>query len=93
MSREQHSVAFLAKNPNHAVPVLEFTDGHGKHCCMFESTGIVAFLADSVAPPSAGLVPSVGSVRERADFSKWMWFCGNWMDSLLWNIRQHGEGP
>lgn len=90
LAGEAQSPAFVAKNPNHAVPVVEFTDSAGKPCVMFESCGIVQFLADALGP--GVLAPRVGPTAERAEFEKWVWFAGSWMDQLLWQLRQHAPG-
>ena len=81
---------FLAINPNHAVPALSFTDADGESVTMFESCAIVSFLADSLA--AGRLAPRPGPTKARAEYEKWLWWAGSWMDQLLWQIRQHGKG-
>ena len=90
LAGEGRSASFMALNPNHAVPAVTFTDAAGEQCTMFESAGIVQFLADALAPGQ--LAPVTGPTRQRADYERWMWFAGSWMDQLLWQIRQHGKG-
>ena len=41
----QYSDAFLAKNPNHNVPVLDIAFDDGTHMTLLESAAIVIFLA------------------------------------------------
>mmetsp|Transcript_63881 Transcript_63881/g.178586 ORF Transcript_63881/g.178586 Transcript_63881/m.178586 type:complete len:234 (+) Transcript_63881:67-768(+) len=87
---EGRSQEFLAKNPNHAVPYVELETPVGERICMFESCAIVQFLADACAP--GGLAPAAGLSRARAEYERWMWFAGSWMDQLLWQLRQHAPG-
>jgi len=89
MKGEGHEDWFLAINPNHAVPALSFVDAAGERVVMFESCAIVQFLADSLA--AGHLAPLPGLTKARAEYEKWMWFGGSWMDQLLWQIRQHGK--
>jgi glutathione S-transferase len=57
------SPAFLAKNPNHRVPLLEFPDGRR----LAESNAILCFLAEGTA-----LLPT--DRFERAQNLQWMFF-------------------
>lgn len=82
---EQYAPEFLAKNPNHAVPVLEITRDDGSTQCMLESTAMLVWLADAF--PEVGLAPAPGLSRERADYLQMMHFGGSWMDAMLWEIR------
>jgi glutathione S-transferase len=82
---EQYAPEFLAKNPNHAVPVLEITREDGSEQCMLESTAMVEWLADAFA--EARIAPPPGPSRERADYLQMMYFGGSWMDAMLWEIR------
>ena len=43
----QYSDEFMAKNPNHNVPVLDVEFDDGSHMSMLESAAMVAFLADA----------------------------------------------
>ena len=72
------------------MPALAFVDAAGEPVVMFESCAIVQFLAGSLAP--GRLAPLSGPTKARAEYEKWMWFGGSWMDQLLWQIRQHGPG-
>ncbi len=83
----QYSDAFMAKNPNHNVPVLdiEFTDG--RHMTMLESAAMVVFLAD--AYPEQKLAPAPGPSHERADYLQMLQFGAVTIDMMLWQIRIH----
>ncbi|HEY6556136.1 MAG TPA: glutathione S-transferase family protein [Polyangiaceae bacterium] len=61
---EQRAPAFLARNPNGRVPVLE--DGE---LILWESNAILLYLATKYAGP-APLVPS--DMRDRADVDRWL---------------------
>jgi glutathione S-transferase len=78
---------FLSMNPNHGVPILEirWSDGTRQH--LFESSAMVAFLAD--AYPSAGLAPAPGASKERADYLQMLQFGAITMDMPLWQVRIH----
>ena len=85
---KQYSDTYLARNPNHNVPVLEITFEDGKVVNMLESAAMVAWLADAfpekdLAPPANALSP------ERADYLQMLHFGGSWMDMMLWQIRVH----
>ncbi|UTW08313.1 glutathione S-transferase family protein [Pseudomonas benzenivorans] len=60
---ETQSDAFLAKNPNGKIPVLELEDG----CCLWESNAILNFLAEGSA-----LLPS--EPRLRTQVLQWQFF-------------------
>jgi glutathione S-transferase len=85
----QYTAEFLARNPNHGVPVLEIVWDDGTPQVMIESAAIVAFLAD--AYPEKGLAPAAGRTRERADYLQMLHFCSNWADMMLWQIRIHED--
>jgi glutathione S-transferase len=86
---EQYSPAFLAANPNHAVPVLEMTVGDGRAMTMIESGAMVALLAD--AYPDQRLAPSLSSLCERADYLQMLHFGASSMDMMLWQIEIHED--
>ena len=82
---EQFTPEFLAKNPNHGVPVLEVTYADGTEQTITESLAILTWLADidgRFAPPSENL-------RARADDLQMLALGGAWMVQMLWNIRLH----
>eukprot|EP00439_Symbiodinium_sp_Y106_P025336 s2372_g3.t1 len=87
MRGEGQTEEFLKLNPNHAVPVLQFKDNKGEARVMYESCAMVEFLTDALA--SGDLAPEVGLSAERAEYQKWLWFAGSWMDQLLWQLRLH----
>jgi glutathione S-transferase len=60
---ETHSDAFLAKNPNGKIPVLELEDGS----CLWESNAILNFLADG-----SDFLPS--EPRLRTQVLQWQFF-------------------
>lgn len=90
---EQYRPAALARNPNHAVPVLEITTEAGETFTMIESTAMISFLADlhpekHLAPP-----PQTFSA-ERLDYLQLLHFLGTSMDMMLWQLRlQHDLVP
>ena len=82
---QQFTPEFLAKNPNHGVPVLDVTYTDKTQQTVTESLAILTWLADQddrFAPPSSDL-------RARADYLQVMALGGSWMDQMLWNIRLH----
>ena len=83
----QYSDEFMAKNPNHNVPVLDIAFDDGTHMTMLESAAMVAFLAD--AYPDKQLAPPPGASRERADYLQMLLFGATTMDMMLWQIRIH----
>ena len=83
----QYSEAFMAKNPNHNVPVLDIAFIDGSHMTMLESAAMVAFLAD--AYPEQTLAPAPGPSRERADYLQMLQFGAVTLDMMLWQIRIH----
>jgi glutathione S-transferase len=62
---EQREPAFLLKNPNHRVPVLEDGDFH-----LSESRAIMQYLADKT--PGQSLYPT--EPRARADVNRWLFW-------------------
>lgn len=83
----QYTDAFLAKNPNHNVPVLDIEFDDGTQMTLLESAAMVAFLAD--AYPERNLAPAPGPTRERADYLQMLQFGAVTMDMMLWQIRIH----
>jgi len=82
---EQYSEDFKAKNPSHAVPVLDVTYADGTEQTITESLAIVMWLGDldpRFSPPHA-------DIRARADYLQVLALGGSWMDQMLWNIRLH----
>ena len=87
---EQLSESFTAKNPNHAVPVLDIALGNGETFTMIESGAIVSLLADvyadrGLAPPPAPFSP------QRADYLQMLHFGASWFDMMLWQLRLHND--
>jgi glutathione S-transferase len=88
---EQRAPAFLAKNPNGRVPVLEDGD-----FLLWESVAILRYL---VAKHGAGgLVPS--GVREQADMDRWLFWQGAHLSPALSKVaferiakKLTGQGP
>lgn len=81
----QYTPEFLAKNPNHGVPVLDVTYVNGETQTITESLAILTWLADE----DGRFAPSLGNLKDRADYLQIMALGGSWMDQLLWNIRLH----
>lgn len=86
---EQYAADFLEMNPNHAVPVLQITWGDGSVQNMLESTAMVEWLADAF--PDKQLAPAPGLSHQRADYLQMLQLGGNWMDSMLWQLRMHRD--
>lgn len=85
---DQYCPSYLAKNPNHGVPLLEITLADGGVVRMIESAAMVALLMD--AYPDKGLAPAAHAFSpERADYLQMLHFAGTWMDMMLWQIRIH----
>ncbi len=83
----QYSDEFIAKNPNHNVPVLDIEFNDGSSMTMLESAAMVAFLAD--AYPEKQLAPHPQSTRQRADYLQMLQFGAVTVDTMLWQIRIH----
>ncbi len=85
---EQFAGAFLEKNPNHNVPVLEITLSDGTVHQMLESAAMVQWLVD--AHPEKQLAPAASELSlQRADYLQMLHFGASWMDMMLWQIRIH----
>jgi glutathione S-transferase len=69
------SPAYLALNPNGAIPVL--VDGD---LVLYESAAICLYLADK--HPAAALVPALAT-PERAHCYKWLFWCTNTLQAML----------
>jgi glutathione S-transferase len=76
-SGETKSPAFLAKNPNGRVPVLE-EDGF----VLWESNAILAYLASQQPIPS--LLPT--KPRERADVDRWLFWESTYLSPAVWKV-------
>jgi glutathione S-transferase len=83
----QYMPEYLAKNPNHNVPMLEIGFPDGTSTRMLESGAMVAFLADAF--PEQKLAPPPSLTSERADYLQMLHFATTWMDMMLWQIRCH----
>ncbi|MEM0952749.1 MAG: glutathione S-transferase family protein [Pseudomonadota bacterium] len=83
----QYSDAYLARNPNHAVPLLAVTFTDGSTLDMIESAAMVSWLADAF--PEKALAPAPGPSAERAEYQQMLYFAGSWMDMMLWQMRVH----
>jgi glutathione S-transferase len=75
---ETTSPAFLAKNPNGKVPVIE-DDGF----VLWESNAILGYLASRQPIPS--LLPV--KPRERADVDRWLHWEGTCLSSAVWKVE------
>lgn len=83
---EQLGDAFLDKNPNHAVPVLEVTQADGRTQRVLESGALLCWLADAF--PEKGMAPPVdGLSLARADYLQMLHFGSTTMDMMLWQLR------
>ena len=80
---------YLSKNPNHNVPMLEFTVSKtGERKTMLESGAMMIFLADTFTKPNGTkLAPSLTDYYPRSDYLQMMLFGASWMDMMLWQIR------
>lgn len=85
MQGGQFTADFIARNPNHGVPVLDIKYDDGTSQSMFESGAQLVWLADSY--PELGLAPSVSDLPARADYLQMIHFGGSWIDMMLWQIR------
>lgn len=90
---DQYRPDFIAKNPNHNVPLLEMRFDDGGVFRMRESAAIVSWLADSF--PEKRLAPPAGLSKARADYCQMLQFGASPMDMMLWQIRIHDSlfGP
>ena len=82
---EQFSEEFTAKNPSHAVPVLDVTYEDGTRQTITESLAIVTWLGDL----DSRFSPLLSDLRARAEYLQVLALGGSWMDQMLWNIRLH----
>ncbi len=80
---------FLAKNPNHAVPVLDIAYDDGRTQTMIESGAMLSFLSEQY--PAAGFGPDISDPIARADFAQMLYFGASWIDMMLWQIRLHRD--
>ena len=85
MQGGQFAADFIAKNPNHGVPVLDIVYDDGTEQVIFESGAIMLWLAD--AYPNTALAPRPTDLPARADFLQIMQLGASWMDMMLWQIR------
>jgi len=81
----QFTPEFLAKNPNHGVPVLDVEYEDGSEQTITESMAILTWLADL----DGRFAPSLDDLPARAVYLQVMAVGGSWMDQMLWNIRLH----
>ncbi len=84
---EQYAPAYLERNPNHNVPLLEIETEDGRLMRMLESSAIVAFFADAF--PAKSLAPPPDGSLQRADYLQMLHFGAAPMDMMLWQIRIH----
>ena len=82
---EQFGAEFTAKNPSHAVPVLEVTYADGTEQTITESMAILTWLGDM----DSRFAPPVTDLPARAEYLQVLALGGSWMDQMLWNIRLH----
>ncbi len=82
-----HAPDFLAKNPNHAVPVLDVTYDDGTQQTMIESGAMIVWLADQY--PDTSLAPSPDNTKARANYLQMIFFGSAHMDTALWEIRMN----
>lgn len=74
---EAKSAAFLEKNPNGRVPVLEDGD-----FVLWESNAILTYLAGQ--QPSRTLLPA--APRERAEVDRWLSWEGTYLSPAVWKV-------
>lgn len=79
---------FMAKNPNHAVPVLDMEYADGRAQTLIESGAMLSFLTDHYQ--NAGLGPDDDPIA-RADYHQMLYFGASWFDMMLWQIRLHRD--
>lgn len=84
---EQYRPEYVAKNPNHNVPLLEIEFESGETLAMIESAAMVQWLAD--AAPEKNLAPPPGPSRARADYLQMLQFGATHVDMMLWQVRVH----
>ncbi len=81
----QFTPEFLAKNPNHGVPVLDVTYDDGTLQTITESLAILLWLAEQ----DIRFASPITDAQARAEYLQIMALGGSWMDQMLWNIRLH----
>lgn len=87
---QQYQPENLARNPNHAVPVLEILQADGSTFTLIESGAMISLLAD--AYPQKRLAPPAAEYSaERADYLQMLHFGATWFDMMLWQIRLHRD--
>jgi glutathione S-transferase len=84
---QQYSPEFLARNPNHSVPILDITWEDDRVQTIVESGAMVIFLADAF--PNAGIAPAATASRARADYLQMIQFGATQADMMLWQVRIH----
>jgi glutathione S-transferase len=84
---QQYSPDYLARNPNHSVPLLEITWEDGSVQTIVESGAMVTFLADAF--PQVGLAPAAIASPLRADYLQMIQFGATQADMMLWQVRIH----
>ncbi|GLQ22795.1 glutathione S-transferase [Algimonas ampicilliniresistens] len=82
---EGMSEAHMARNPNHAVPVLDIAYDDESQQTLIESGAMILWLADAF--PSAGLAPVVEDFRARAEYTQQILFQAAHVDMSLWQVR------
>lgn len=83
---QQYAPEFLARNPNHNVPMLELQMDDGSVTTMLESGAMLAMLADAF--PDKGLSPAPDAITpERALYLHMLHFATTWIDMMLWQVR------
>ncbi len=87
---QQYQPAYLAKNPNHGVPILEITQADDSVFTMIESGAMISLLADAY-PERQLAPPSVPFTTARADYLQMLHFGATWFDMMLWQIRLHRD--
>ena len=83
----QYAPDYIARNPNHNVPIVEIEFDDGGAMRMLESAAMVAFFADAF--PEKRLAPPPGASRARADYLQMLHFGATTMDMMLWQVRIH----
>lgn len=83
----QYAPDYVAKNPNHNVPLLEIEFADGRLMRMLESAAMVMFFADAF--PEKALAPAPGPTAARADYLQMLQFGASPMDMMLWQVRIH----
>ncbi|GLQ19639.1 glutathione S-transferase family protein [Algimonas porphyrae] len=83
------SPAFMAINPNHAVPVLQLRYSDGSEQTLLESGAMIIHLAD--LHPHAELIPPISDPVARGDVLQMVAFNASHLDTILWNIRLHRD--